>query len=131
MPSSAPVAAPVVMAVDDDSFVGRAVACILQEARRAQVHVARSGDEALALLEGVVPDLVLLDINMPGMEIVELCRRLRAHPTACHAAICVLTGMLPGPELVARLQPYVTRLLTKPPDPVELVRALDECRKRE
>lgn len=122
---------PLVMVVDDDAFVGRAIACILQEARGAHVLLARSGDEALALLQTVVPDLVLADVNMPGMSVLELCWCLHEHPLASRAPVYLLTGMIPGEALLAQLRPYVKRLLSKPPDPVELVHALDQARNME
>lgn len=131
MTESEAAADPVVMVVDDDAFVGRAIACILREARRAQVLLARDGEEALAVLQAVVPDLVLVDVNMPGMGVVELCRRLHVHPAAGRAPLYLLTGMIPGESLLAQLQPYVERILNKPPDPVELVHALDRARNME
>lgn len=131
MDEALPVADPVVVVVDDDAFVGRAIACMLEQARGAHVLTARNGEEGLALLQTVVPDLVLVDVDMPGMSVLELCRRLHEHPATAHAHVYLLTGILPGPALLAQLKPYVIRVLSKPPDPVELVHALDQCRNME
>jgi len=46
-----------------------------------EIHSAYSGDEALAMLDDVRPDLVILDINMPGMDGIEVLRRMKErHP---------------------------------------------------
>ncbi|CAN5632449.1 hypothetical protein BH23CHL7_BH23CHL7_15150 [soil metagenome] len=56
------------------------------------VSGAASGQEALDMIAAVPPDLVLTDINMPGMDGFEVCRRLRADPTTQMLPIIVLTS---------------------------------------
>lgn len=116
---------PVVMVVDDDLFMGRAVACIMMEARDAVVHLARTGDEALPLAEQFSPDLILVDIQMPGMSPEELCRELRQRPATRHSAIYLHTGVLPGNEAFQTLAEWVDGTLGKPPDPIALLRVVD------
>lgn len=123
--SSTPGRRPVVLVVDDDLFMGRAVACIMTEARDAVVHLARNGDEALPLAEEVRPDLILVDIQMPGMAPSELCRELRQRPTIRPCAIYLHTGILPGAEAIQTLAEWVDGTLGKPPDPRELLRVVD------
>jgi len=116
---------PTVLVVDDDIFVCRAVACILREARRVQVYAARNGDEALRLAPEVLPDLVILDIKMPGPPALDVCRELRARPELRHTRICLLTGIIADPELMQALRPYLNDVMTKPPDPRALVALID------
>jgi CheY-like chemotaxis protein len=115
----------VVLVVDDDLFMGRAVACIMTESRDAVVYLARTGDEALPLAEEAHPDLILVDIQMPGMSPGELCRELRRRPTTRHCAIYLHTGLLPGEETLATLTDWVDGTIGKPPDPMELLRVVD------
>jgi CheY-like chemotaxis protein len=123
--TSLPGRRPVVLVVDDDLFMGRAVACIMMEARDAVVHLARTGNEALPLAEQFSPDLILVDIQMPGMSPGELCRELRQRPATRHSAIYLHTGVLPGNETIQTLADWVDGTLGKPPDPMELLRVVD------
>ena len=120
--------APVVLVIDDDAFVVRTVACILYEAREAQVYLARTADQALPLATAVCPDLILTDVRMPGMTALELCRGLREAPSTQHTPIYLLTGVLSGDQSLESLAQYVQGVLSKPPDPVELLGLFDrEC----
>lgn len=118
---------PTVLVVDDDLFVCQAVACILHEARGARVLAARDGDEALSLAPAARPDLILLDIRMPGTPATEVCRRLRKMRELAGTTICILTGVLPDDELLRELRAHADYVMTKPPDPRKLVAMVDDC----
>jgi len=81
---------PVILIVDDQPNDVR----ILQEAvgELAQVHVAHGGTMALEVARFCRPDVVLLDIEMPGMGGFELCRLIKADPKLCDAAIIFVTA---------------------------------------
>jgi len=115
----------VVLVIDDDAFVGCAVACILQEARQAQVYRARTANQALPLAATVCPDLILCDVQMPGMSVLELCRGLREDGATRQIPIYLLTGVMVGDRSLESLSPYVQGVLSKPPDPAELVAVFD------
>ena len=82
--------APVVLIVDDQATD----AMILRESVRdlAQVHVATSGEEALRVARQCRPDVVLLDIEMPGMNGFEVCKALKADPKLSDAAVIFVTS---------------------------------------
>lgn len=120
---------PVVLVVDDDMFVRQAVAVILQEAKAARVHGARDGDEALRLAPSLMPDLVILDLKMPGPPPQEVCRQLRGLRGLEGVHICVLTGILAEHEVMRELRPYLTGVLGKPPDPRKLFAVVEQCRR--
>ncbi len=67
---------PVILVVDDDPAMLRSMGAILEE-RGFEVLSSSSGEGALARLETLRPDLILLDIGMPGMDGYEVCRRVR------------------------------------------------------
>ena len=70
-----------VMVVDDELEV-RQVLCEFLEARGYQVQPVESGTQALAVLDGFKPDVVLLDVSMPEMDGVETLKRIVSlHPT--------------------------------------------------
>lgn len=114
-----------VLVVDDDAFMTRAVACILEQARQVRAIAAYSGEEALSIAEISQPDLIIIDVNMPGMEALELCQRLRQLPRLAETPLYVLTGVLPGSNALGPLRKYVQGILNKPPNPGELLAALD------
>lgn len=76
-----------ILVVEDELPIAEMVVAILTDAGY-KVIVAGNGQEALACLEGVRPDLVLSDIMMPVMDGRELCKRLHAHPE--HSSIPIV-----------------------------------------
>jgi two-component system KDP operon response regulator KdpE len=67
-----------ILIVDDETSIRRALKTTLGNLGFSTIEAAR-GEEAVALVRTVVFDAVLLDINMPGMSGIEVCRRLRLH----------------------------------------------------
>lgn len=63
--------------VDDDGIMGSAIAHVLDR-MHFEVHLFRTGFEALAAVREIEPDLVTLDLSLPDVEGIELCRRMRA-----------------------------------------------------
>ena len=80
-----------VLIVDDEADI-RSLFKLALRREGLKVIEARSGWEALALVEAEPPDLVLLDIMMPDMNGYEVCRRLRADSRTAHIPILVLTA---------------------------------------
>lgn len=68
-----------VLVIDDEAKFGRLVAGFLT-GRGYQTSVASNTDEALETLEGFGPEIVLLDVRMPGLSGLELLKRIRAVP---------------------------------------------------
>lgn len=87
-----------VLIVDDEKHVVNVVRTMLEQ-RDYKVVSASSGEEALAMLEDVTPDLALLDIILPGIDGATLAQRLRAHPPTEHVPIVFLTGLVEADEI--------------------------------
>jgi CheY-like chemotaxis protein len=66
-----------ILVVDDESSLVQLCQIVLQEAGY-QVRGAYSGRQALRMITEEIPDLVLLDVMMPGMDGIEVCRQIRA-----------------------------------------------------
>ena len=94
LPSPAPAARPgdIVLLVDDMPQSLGALAQVL-EADGYTVLVAHSGEAALARLDLVTPDAILLDAMMPGWSGFETCRRIKAQPAWSHIPIIFMTGL--------------------------------------
>jgi PAS domain S-box-containing protein len=87
-----PPAAPCkVLVVDDNRDAAESLALVLEACGHA-VRVAFGSEEALAVAPAWRPDLVLLDIGLPGMDGYEVARRLRAEPALSEAELVALTG---------------------------------------
>jgi CheY-like chemotaxis protein/DNA-binding CsgD family transcriptional regulator len=83
------------------------------------VLVATHGEAALARAAQVLPDIVLLDAMMPGMDGFEVARRLKANPQTAHIPIIFMTGLTETEYLVAALEAGGVDYITKPIKPKE------------
>ncbi|WP_295856781.1 response regulator transcription factor [uncultured Xylophilus sp.] len=85
------------------------------------VLVATGGEAALARAAQALPDIVLLDAMMPGMDGFEVARRLKAQPATAHIPIIFMTGLTETEHLVAALEAGGTDYITKPIRPPEVL----------
>lgn len=81
---------------------------------------AYDGPEALRVIEEQSPDLVLLDIMMPGMDGFEVCRRIRNTPGSMHLPVIMVTALSDPSDRVHGLEAGADDFLTKPVDDVAL-----------
>ncbi len=105
------------------------------------VVTAFNGLECLARMAESVPDIVLLDVMMPGMDGFEVCRRIKSDPKIAHVPVVMVTALDQPSDRVAGLEAGADDFLTKPVDDAALfarVRSLvrlklmtDELRMRE
>src|SRR3984885_2003759 len=106
-----------------------------------EVITAFNGLECLSKMEQAIPDIVLLDVMMPGMDGFEVCRRIKANPKTAHVPVVMVTALDQSADRVAGLDAGADDFLTKPVDDAALfarVRSLvrlkmmtDELRMRE
>jgi diguanylate cyclase (GGDEF)-like protein len=82
---------PTVFIVDDDSSIRKIVSLILDEF--CTVEEIETGAEALQKAAVMMPDLILLDVNMPGMDGYEVCKLLKADPATEHIAVIFITAL--------------------------------------
>ena len=80
-----------------------------------------SGAEALARVRAAAPDLVVLDLMLPGMDGLEVCRRLRADPTTAGVPIIMLTAKADEVDRIVGLEMGADDYVVKPFSPKELV----------
>lgn len=108
--------------VVDDTRLGRTVISnSLTEAGFACVECVDSGEQALARLHDDSFDLVILDLLMPGIGGIEVCRRMRADPQLAPIPILVQTGLTSLEQRTAALRAGANDLLNKPIDSAELL----------
>ncbi len=89
-----------VVMVVDDAPQSLGPVCMALEEHGYRVVVARDGESALARLELVSPDVILLDAVMPGLSGFEVCRRLKADPALAHVPVIFMTGLSETDDIV-------------------------------
>jgi DNA-binding NarL/FixJ family response regulator len=108
------------LVVDDEPNLLRAVAACLK-AENYEVSTARSGHEALLQLAESVPDLVISDIRMPGIDGYKLARQLRGSPRTALVPIVFLTAKDETADRIEGFRAGIDAYLTKPFEPGELI----------
>ncbi len=86
-----------------------------------QVASVASGEEALTVAEAQTPDLILLDVMLPGMDGLTVCQRLRASPKTADVAIMMLTAKSEEADIIRGLNLGATDYVTKPFSPKVLL----------
>ncbi len=113
-------AAPIVLVVDDGETNRALVQAYLSDLD-CRLRTAEDGPSALAAIEAEPPDLVLLDVQMPGMDGYEVCRRIKARPRGRLLPVVMLTALDHANDRVLALESGADDFMTKPVDRVELV----------
>lgn len=108
-----------ILVVDDTPHNVKLLADILTAKGYAAITAA-SGEEALAKIAAEAPDLVLLDIMMPGLSGYDVCRRLRAEPATALLPIVLVTSLDPQSERVKGIEAGADDFLQKPIHQAEL-----------
>ena len=103
-----------ILIVEDDSTIR----CILEMALRAagyeHVTSAARGDEGLEAARKLRPDLVLLDLMLPGLDGLSVCRRIRESPALAETRIIMLTARSEEQDIVRGLEIGADDYVTKP-----------------
>ncbi len=102
-----------VLVVEDEEDIRSLVSYTLRK-EGYQVADVASGEEALASAESRPPDLVLLDLMLPGVDGLTVCRRLRSRPPTAGTAIVMLTAKGEEADIVAGLNAGANDYITKP-----------------
>ena len=108
------------LVVDDEPNLLRAVAACLKT-ENYEVSTARNGQEALMQLAESVPDLIISDIRMPGMDGYKLARQLRGSPRTALVPIVFLTAKDETADRIEGFRAGIDAYLTKPFEPDELI----------
>jgi len=111
---------PVILLVDDNTINLQLLFETL-DGQGYQLLAARSGEEALRIARKATPDLILLDIMMPGIDGYETCARLKADEATRNSVVIFLSALQSTEEKVRGLSMGAMDFLTKPFDPEEII----------
>jgi len=108
-----------VLIVDDDRSARETLVAMLEK-ENYHLALAKNGFEAIQMAERLQPDLILLDIMMPGMDGFEVCRRIRSTASLAEVPIIILTALDDRGSLLQGIDAGADDFLTKPVDRQEL-----------
>src|SRR5688572_23250121 len=108
-----------ILIVEDDHDIAQLIAHYLQKAGHT-VEMVASGTTAVARAKGAPPDLIVLDLMLPGMDGLLVCQALRADPATALVPIIMLTARAEESERIAGLELGADDYVTKPFSPGEL-----------
>ena len=111
---------PLIMVVDDDQDLAEMLGIVLTS-EGYEVNLVNRGDEVISAFESQTPDLVLLDIMLPGLDGVEVCKKIREKSMV---PIVMLTAKGETQDVVAGLEAGADDYMVKPFNPQELVARL-------
>jgi len=118
-----------ILVVDDDRDICRSIEVVLR-LEGYDVHIAHEGEDALQQAMQAQPDLVLLDMMMPGIDGYEVTKRLRHDPRTATASIIMLTARALPADKVLGLTAGCDDYIVKPFDPSELVARVQSALRR-
>jgi CheY-like chemotaxis protein/nitrogen-specific signal transduction histidine kinase len=104
----------------DDTASGRETLESLLSLPEYELAFASNGAEALDLAERITPDLILLDVMMPGISGFEVCRRLRVHPHLSEVPVILVTALDDRDSRLEGLDAGADEFVSKPVDRAEL-----------
>src|SRR4030095_3652386 len=109
-----------VLVVEDETDIAGLVKHTLERSGDAIVEIASSGDQALKAASEQPPDLIILDLNLPVLGGLEVCRLLRTRPATAKTPIIMLTARPTESDRVGVLDAGADDYVTKPFSPREL-----------
>jgi len=112
--------------VCDDEGVLRALVRATLSSDRYEIVEARDGDEALEQARNHRPDVIVLDMMMPGRTGIEVLAELRSDPMLDGTRVLVLSARAQNADRIEAEQAGADRFLTKPFSPTELASVVDE-----
>jgi CheY-like chemotaxis protein len=114
-----------ILIVDDDESIRRLIATTLEDVSGYRMSEAGDGEEAVSRARDVQPSIVFLDIDMPRLNGIETCRRLKSEPVTADATIVMLTGDSDQEAELEARRAGADLFLTKPFSPLHLLRLVD------
>jgi len=110
-----------ILIVEDEEDILELISAILENIRDYIIFCARSGEEALNIVRVHVPDIILLDIQLPGLNGYEVCKSIKSEPATSHSKVLMLSGMSQQFEQLKALEAGADDYITKPFSPDILI----------
>jgi two-component system, cell cycle response regulator len=108
-----------ILAIDDAPSIHSLLKVRLRE-EPVELHAAIDGESGIRIAESLQPDLILLDVEMPGMDGFTVCKSLKDNPATQHIPIIFLSSVTTTQEKIRGLDLGACDYIAKPFDPAEL-----------
>jgi two-component system chemotaxis response regulator CheY len=115
-----------VLIVDDDPFIRKLIATTLEDVAGFELLQASDGAEAVDMAAREEPAIVFLDVDMPRLDGISACERIRSGTATAEATIVMLTATSRGDNERRAEEAGADLFLTKPFSPLDLLRLVDE-----
>jgi CheY-like chemotaxis protein len=112
--------------IADDEIGIRSLVRMTLESDTYEILEASDGDEALVMALEHLPELILLDVSMPGLSGLEVCRALKENPSTAAITVVLLTAMAQESDVAQGAAAGADDYFTKPFSPVALLQKVDE-----
>jgi CheY-like chemotaxis protein len=109
-----------VLCIDDEPDIRQIVQLTLSLTKGLLVHIGESGEQALALSRELRPDLLLLDVMMPGLDGPATLKRMREDPVIAHIPVIFVTAKAMPREVAMFRRMGAMGVIGKPFDPMQL-----------
>ncbi len=119
-----------ILVVDDDPLIRRLIATTLEDVSGFELVEAEDGVAAVETAAGTGPQIVFLDIDMPRMDGITACAKLRAAPETSESTIVMLTAATDDGAERRAAEAGADLFLTKPFSPLDLLRLVDRIGER-
>ena len=114
-----------ILIVDDDPLIRRLIVTTLEDVAAFSIVEAGDGMEALEQAAATPPEIVFLDIDMPRLNGIETCKRLREEDATAESTIVMLTAVSDDSAERRATDAGADLFLTKPFSPLDLLRLVD------
>ena len=115
-----------IMVADDEAGIRALVAITLRDDDRYQLLQASDGADALRIALRERPDVVFLDIMMPGVDGYQVCASLKSNPDTSHAKVVMLTSLGGAEDRRRAIDAGADDFFAKPFSPIKLLEKVDD-----
>jgi DNA-binding response OmpR family regulator len=115
-----------ILIIEDDMYIAKLLSVRLEH-RGHTVVWAHDGNQAIARARCHLPDLVLLDVTLPGMNGFQVLQQLKQNPCTHDIPVIMLTAQTDGASVLNGLDRGAEAYLTKPIDFPEVLRRIEAC----
>ena len=112
----------------DDEYIGRETLQSVLEGEGYELEMAENGFQAIEKAKQLLPDVILLDVMMPGMTGFEVCQRIRSDPQIAEIPIIILTALDDRESLLNALKAGADDFISKPFDISELIKKIEKIK---
>lgn len=119
-----------ILFIDDDQDIHMIVEVSLDGMANLELRSALSGEEGIKMAMEFMPDLILLDVMMPGMDGINTLKAMRLLPNLAQIPVVFMTARAQGNEVMEYLQAGAIDVIIKPFDPMTLQQTLVEIWKK-